>query len=168
MTALLSLKGPQAPLKPACQLQTRPTALCNARNGADEPPLLPVSRRRLAAPCTWQPCSAGRVLAGKLDLYIAAAGFHPRRILPCVIDVGTDNQALRADKVYMGLDQPRLQGPEYVEVWPQDVRAMFMPEPWWFCRPLRPCLCLLGGSQVPGTFQRPMSRRVQKCELREG
>lgn len=34
---------------------------------------------------------------GKLDLYVAAAGFHPRKVLPCVVDVGTDNVALRSD-----------------------------------------------------------------------
>ena len=33
-----------------------------------------------------------------------------------MVDVGTDNMQLRADKVYMGLDQPRLKGDEYVEV----------------------------------------------------
>lgn len=35
---------------------------------------------------------------GKLDLYVAAAGFHPARVLPCVIDVGTNNLKLRKDK----------------------------------------------------------------------
>lgn len=34
---------------------------------------------------------------GKLDLYVAAGGFSPRRVLPCVIDVGTDNEKLRKD-----------------------------------------------------------------------
>lgn len=38
---------------------------------------------------------------GKLDLYVAAAGFHPARVLPCVIDVGTNNEKLRADKRYI-------------------------------------------------------------------
>lgn len=37
---------------------------------------------------------------GKLDLYVAAAGFHPARVLPCVIDVGTNNPKLRKDKWY--------------------------------------------------------------------
>jgi malate dehydrogenase (decarboxylating) len=50
----------------------------------------------------------------QLDLYVAAAGFHPARVLPCVIDVGTNNEALRKDRTYLGLDQPRLEGDEYL------------------------------------------------------
>ena len=34
------------------------------------------------------------------------------------MDVGTDNERLRADKVYMGLNQPRLKGDAYVAVRP--------------------------------------------------
>ena len=58
----------------------------------------------------------GCCTAGKLDLYCAAAGFHPARVLPCVIDVGTNNEALRNDPMYMGLQQPRLTGNAYYEV----------------------------------------------------
>jgi len=53
---------------------------------------------------------------GKLDLYVAAGGFHPRRVLPAVIDVGTNNKKLLADPRYLGLKQPRLEGPAYYEL----------------------------------------------------
>lgn len=36
---------------------------------------------------------------GKLDLYVGAAGFHPGRVLPCVVDVGTDNLTLQSESV---------------------------------------------------------------------
>lgn len=61
---------------------------------------------------------------GKLDLYVAAGGFHPQRILPCVIDVGTNNEELRNDPLYIGLKQPRLRGDEYYEVVDEFVRAV--------------------------------------------
>ena len=35
------------------------------------------------------------LFAGKLDLYVAAGGFHPRRVLPVVMDVGTANPKLQ-------------------------------------------------------------------------
>lgn len=61
---------------------------------------------------------------GKLDLYCAAAGFHPARVMPCVIDVGTDNEALRNDPMYMGLQHPRLQGDAYFEILDEFVEAV--------------------------------------------
>nr|AIT70130.1 malic enzyme [Dictyopteris undulata] len=61
---------------------------------------------------------------GKLALYVAAAGFHPSKVLPCVIDVGTNNEKLRKDPNYLGLDQPRLEGDEYLKVVDEFVAAV--------------------------------------------
>ncbi|KAF3327881.1 NAD-dependent malic enzyme isoform [Carex littledalei] len=53
---------------------------------------------------------------GKLDIYVAAAGINPQRVLPVMLDVGTNNQKLLEDKLYLGLRQPRLEGDEYLEI----------------------------------------------------
>ena len=50
---------------------------------------------------------------GKLDLYVAAGGFHPKRVLPCVLDVGTNNPKLKEDPRYLGDREDRLEGDEY-------------------------------------------------------
>ena len=53
---------------------------------------------------------------GKLNLYVACGGITPARVLPVCLDVGTDNQELRADPAYLGLDQPRVDGEEYYAI----------------------------------------------------
>ena len=50
---------------------------------------------------------------GKLDLYVAAGGFHPKRVLPCVLDVGTNNPKLKRDPRYLGDREDRLEGEDY-------------------------------------------------------
>nr|KAJ0206765.1 hypothetical protein LSAT_V11C500260070 [Lactuca sativa] len=53
---------------------------------------------------------------GKLDMYVAAAGINPQRILPIMLDVRTNNQQLVDNPLYIGLRQPRLEGDEYISV----------------------------------------------------
>ncbi|MGV2942529.1 NAD-dependent malic enzyme [Mesobacillus sp. LC4] len=52
---------------------------------------------------------------GKLAVYTAAAGINPSRVLPVVLDVGTNNKALADDPFYIGNEFPRVRGERYDE-----------------------------------------------------
>jgi malate dehydrogenase (oxaloacetate-decarboxylating) len=61
---------------------------------------------------------------GKLALYTAAAGIRPARCIPISIDVGTDNQDLLDDPLYLGYREPRERGPAYDELIKEFVDAV--------------------------------------------
>ena len=64
------------------------------------------------------------IAIGKLALYTAGAGIHPARCLPLDLDVGTDNPALLADPLYLGVRERRLRGAPYVELLDELVEAI--------------------------------------------
>lgn len=65
------------------------------------------------------------IAIGKLDLYVAAAGINPQRVLPVMIDVGTNNEKLLNDPLYLGLQERRLDGDEYISVIDEFMEAVF-------------------------------------------
>jgi malate dehydrogenase (oxaloacetate-decarboxylating) len=56
------------------------------------------------------------IAIGKLAVYIAAAGIHPRRVIPVVLDVGTDNLGLLNDQMYLGNRHARVRDHRYDEL----------------------------------------------------
>ncbi|KAF9427745.1 Malic enzyme [Entomortierella beljakovae] len=65
---------------------------------------------------------------GKLSLYVAGGGIRPTSILPVVLDVGTNNESLLNDPLYLGMGHRRLEGEEYysfVDEWVQAVHTRY-------------------------------------------
>jgi malate dehydrogenase (oxaloacetate-decarboxylating) len=54
-----------------------------------------------------------QISVGKLAVYTAAAGIHPCRVIPVSLDVGTDNEGLLNDPLYLGNRHARVRGGAY-------------------------------------------------------
>jgi malate dehydrogenase (oxaloacetate-decarboxylating) len=53
------------------------------------------------------------ISVGKLAVYSAAAGVDPQRVIPVVLDVGTNNEKLLNDPSYVGYRRSRVRGKAY-------------------------------------------------------
>lgn len=61
---------------------------------------------------------------GKLALYVAAGGINPGRVLPVMLDVGTNNTDLLDDPFYLGINQKRSTGAEYYQIVDEFMKAV--------------------------------------------
>ncbi len=61
---------------------------------------------------------------GKLALYVAGGGIDPHRVLPVMLDCGTDNESLLNDPFYLGVPHRRLDGEEYYSLVEECINAI--------------------------------------------
>ena len=68
------------------------------------------------------------IAVGKLAVYTAAAGIRPDRVLPVVLDTGTNNLELLNDETYLGVRHSRVRGQRYddfIEQFTETVGQLF-------------------------------------------
>ena len=117
---------------------------------------------------------------GKLSLYTACGGISPAYTLPVMIDVGTDNEDLLADPIYVGERHPRIRGQEYDDFVEQVLSAFRRRWPGVLIQfedfaqpnatPLLQCyrekLCCFN-DDIQGTAAVTLGTLLAACEVRE-
>ena len=89
------------------------TALRNTRRGPDDVDLLVATDSEGILGIGDQGIGGIEIAIGKLAVYTAAAGIHPSRCLPVVLDMGTDNLGLLNDEMYLGARHARVRDERY-------------------------------------------------------
>ena len=92
------------------------TALRNTGLGPDDVDLLVATDSEGILGIGDQGIGGVEISIGKLAVYTAAAGIHPRRVLPVVLDMGTDNLKVLNDDLYLGLRHARVRDHRYDEL----------------------------------------------------
>ena len=89
------------------------TALRNTGLGPDDVDLLVATDSEGILGIGDQGVGGIEISIGKLAVYTAAAGVHPRRVLPVVLDMGTNNLKLLNDDMYLGARHARVRDQRY-------------------------------------------------------
>lgn len=98
------------------------TALKNAADGRDICLIVVTDAEGILGIGDWG-TNGVDISVGKLMVYTAAAGIDPSQVLPVVLDVGTNNEKLLKDPMYLGNRHERIKGDRYFEFVDQFVQT---------------------------------------------
>ena len=98
------------------------TALKNAADGRDIRLIVVTDAEGILGIGDWE-TNGVDISVGKLMVYTAAAGIDPSQVLPVVLDVGTNNEKLLKDPMYLGNRHERIKGDRYFEFVDQFVQT---------------------------------------------